>query len=129
MDEYFQQDQERQLVRESGTVRKPVPCAKDDSGKPQISLVPPAFIEAVARVREYGNNKYGEKDNWKKVSRDRYFDAYLRHTIAEMADPGGVDKESGMPHIWHAACNLAFIIQLDTSDIRTRAYENFITKK
>jgi hypothetical protein len=23
------------------------------------------------------------------------------------------DKESGMPHLWHAACNLMFLIDLD----------------
>lgn len=32
--------------------------AKLDAGKPRPSLVPPALIWSVARVREYGNAKY-----------------------------------------------------------------------
>lgn len=114
MDEHFQDMQERLLVRENQTDIQRAAGAKNDAGKPQISLVPPDIVTAIARVREYGNKKYGASDNWKFVSRERYFDAYLRHTLAEMKDPGGVDKESGLPHIWHAACNLAFIIYLDT---------------
>lgn len=100
--------------------------AKKDKGKPKISLVPPAIIEAVAKIREYGTEKYGDPENWRKVERERYWDAYLRHTLAEMHSPGSVDEESGLPHIWHAACNLAFIIQLDADDGKEE-YEDFVS--
>lgn len=43
--------------------------AKADSGKPKLTLVPRAIICAIARIREYGVNKYphGGADNWRKV--------------------------------------------------------------
>lgn len=87
---------------------------KEDSGKPQLSLVPiQGMWEAIARIREYGDKKYPDKDNWKKVDRDRWWNAYLRHTAACANDPQAVDIESGLPHAWHAACNLMFCLELD----------------
>ena len=89
--------------------------AKADAGKAQLSLVPQRIICAIARIREYGNNKYpeGGKDNWKSVEKQRYVDAMLRHISAYVSDPEGVDEESGFPHLWHAACNLAFILEME----------------
>lgn len=89
--------------------------AKKDEGKPMLSLVPSALIYAVARIREYGNAKYpeGGKDNWKQVEPERYRDAAYRHLLAYIDDPQGVDKESGLPHLWHLACNVAFLCELE----------------
>lgn len=87
---------------------------KEDSGKPQLGLVPiQGMWEAIAKIREYGDKKYPDKDNWKKVDRDRWWNAYLRHTAACANDPQAVDLESGLPHAWHAACNLMFCLELD----------------
>ncbi len=88
---------------------------KADAGKPKLSLVPPEIIRDIARVREYGNNKYpeGGKDNWKNVEPDRYRDALFRHLLAYLEDPTGVDEESGLPHLWHLSCNAAFLCELD----------------
>lgn len=85
--------------------------AKADNGKAKLSLVPPDIIFAIARVREYGNKKYpeGGKDNWKNVEPERYMDAMYRHMLAYIEDPSGRDKESGLPHLWHLACNAAFL--------------------
>lgn len=86
--------------------------AKADYGKPKLSLVPiKEFWTAVAAIREYGNEKYHDPENWKTVSVDRYFDAMLRH-ISACVDGGmdAKDEESGFPHLWHAACNMAFIL-------------------
>lgn len=87
---------------------------KHDAHKPRISLVPPAVIRAVARIREYGLAKYptGGRDNWKQVEPERYVDALGRHYLEVMRDYKSIDPESGMPHMWHIACNAAFIIQL-----------------
>lgn len=89
--------------------------AKNDAGKARLSLVPPELIYAVARIREYGNRKYpeGGKDNWKNVEPERYRDAAFRHLLAYIADPHGVDKESGLPYLWHLACNVAFLCALE----------------
>ena len=84
--------------------------AKDDKAKLRLSLVPRGIMEAVAVIREYGTQKYGNPDNWKTVEPQRFWDAALRHMEAAREDLRAVDPESGYPHIWHVACNLAFII-------------------
>lgn len=85
--------------------------AKADSGKPRPSLVPPALIDGVMRIRDFGTARYGDPNNWRKVDADRYHDALLRHILAMWEDWGAVDPDSGMPHLWHAACNIAFLMQ------------------
>ena len=88
---------------------------KADAGKPRLSLVPTEIINQIARVREYGINKYpsGGPNNWKKVELDRYRDAAYRHLLAYIANPKGVDEESGLPHLAHLACNVAFLCELE----------------
>lgn len=90
--------------------------AKADAGKAQLSLVPTEIIYAIARVREYGNKKYHDPDNWKTVEVARYRDAAFRHLLAYIKEPEGVDKESGLPHLWHLACNVSFLIALEGID-------------
>lgn len=85
---------------------------KADAGKPRISLVPTGIIWAIARVREYGVNKYGAEEAWRRVERQRYRDALLRHVLLWWANPNGKDAESGLPHIDHIACNTAFLIEM-----------------
>lgn len=87
-------------------------AAKYDQGKPRISLVPTQIIRDIAAVREYGTNKYGSAENWKNVEEQRYIDALLRHTLAYMDDPHGTDAESGLPHLSHIACNVAFLCEM-----------------
>lgn len=86
--------------------------AKADKGKLQLTLVPTEMIRAVARVRMYGVEKYKDPNNWKKVEAQRYRDAAFRHFLAYLDDPDGVDEESGLPHLDHLACNVAFLIEL-----------------
>lgn len=86
--------------------------AKADAGKPDLTLVPPQILLEIERVRAYGTAKYGDRDNWKKVSLERYWQATLRHILASWNDVGAVDPESGLKHIAHAACNLAFIFEM-----------------
>ena len=93
--------------------------AKADAGKERITLVPTEVIRAIARVREYGNNKYRDPENWRTVEPERYRDALLRHLLAYIDDQAGVDAESGLPHLWHAACNIAFLIELEKKTIES----------
>ena len=86
--------------------------AKADKGKLQLTLVPTGIIRAIAGVREYGSKKYKNPDNWRKVEVQRYRDAAFRHFLAYLDDPEGVDEESGLPHLDHLACNIAFLIEL-----------------
>lgn len=89
--------------------------AKADKGKPKLTLVPRQIIFDIAAIREYGNNKYpeGGPDNWKNVEVQRYRDAAFRHFMAYLDDPDGVDEESGFPHLWHLACNIAFLCEME----------------
>lgn len=105
--EYF--DRKNQMVADiiGGGV------AKADAGKPRLSLVPRKIIWAIAKIREYGNKKYGDPENWRKVEVERYRDAAYRHFMRYLDDPTGLDEESGLPHLWHLACNVAFICEME----------------
>lgn len=89
---------------------------KADAGKLRLTLVPRAIIRAIARIRMYGNDKYGDSESWRKVAPERYRDAAFRHFLAYLDDPHGVDDESGLPHLWHVACNIAFLCELEAFD-------------
>lgn len=86
--------------------------AKADQGKPRPTLVPVSLIWAVMAIREFGTQKYKDPDNWRQVEPQRYKDALYRHWLAYV---GGEerDPESGYPHLWHCACNLAFLIEME----------------
>ena len=88
---------------------------KADNGKARLSLVPMRILWAIARVREFGVAKYGQSDSWRRVSPERYRDALMRHIAAYIDYPAGTDAESGLPHLWHAACNIAFLIALENN--------------
>lgn len=102
------EDVEREEVLEAMNKQE----AKSDAGKPRLSLVPIQIIYDIARVREYGDKKYGSTDNWKTVEKQRYVDAMFRHLLAFVKDPDGRDEESGLPHLWHLECNAAFLSEM-----------------
>lgn len=87
--------------------------AKADYGKEKLTLVPRRIIHDICAIRMYGNEKYGDPENWRKVEPERYRDAAYRHFLAYLDDPYGVDKESGLPHLWHLACNIAFLCEME----------------
>ena len=90
--------------------------AKADAGKEKLTLVPRQILFDVAKVREYGTRKYGDPDNWKQVEKQRYIDAAFRHFLSYLDDPGGRDEESGLPHLSHLACNIAFLCEMEGRD-------------
>lgn len=90
--------------------------AKADSGKPKLSLVPRQIIFDIAKVREFGTKKYGDPENWRQVEVQRYRDAAFRHFMAYLDDPYGVDEESGLSHLSHLACNIAFLCEMEHVD-------------
>lgn len=117
------EEQQEKEILNSVDAREPLPSkkkdpdqvAKADAGKLQLTLVPGNIIRAVAVVRMYGNAKYpeGGPDNWKKVDKQRYRDALYRHWLAYLDNPEAVDPESGIPHLWHLACNVAFLCEME----------------
>ena len=91
--------------------------AKADAGKLQLTLVPRQIIRDIAEVRMYGNRKYGDPENWRTVEIQRYRDAAFRHFLAYLDDPHGVDEESGINHLKHLACNIAFLCEMEKEDM------------
>lgn len=94
-------------------------CAgKDDSTKVRAGLMVTGFAYAmvqVAKVSTMGAAKYAPH-SWRRVdnAKERYFDAYMRHTLAH-ASGEKVDPESGLPHLAHAAWNALALIELEKS--------------
>lgn len=80
---------------------------KYDSGKPQLFMsIIPNIDEEVAKVMEYGANKYGW-DNWHKCSDPtRYANALVRH-LGDIREHGfnHRDKESSHLSIAHVVAN------------------------
>lgn len=89
--------------------------AKHDQGKPRPTLVPVSVVGAITAVREYGTKKYGNPENWREVEPQRYRDALYRHWLAYLSKEKN-DPESGLPHLWHLACNAAFLIEMEMGD-------------
>ena len=90
--------------------------AKADAGKLQLTLVPRQIIKDIAEVRMYGNRKYHDPNNWKSVEIERYRDALFRHLLDYLEEPQGVDEESGLKHLSHVACNVAFLCELEKGE-------------
>lgn len=89
---------------------------KFDSEKPDLTLVPTHLSEAVARVMMFGASKYG-RNNWRLgMEHHRLLAATMRH-INKFLRGEEFDEESGMPHLWHAACDLAFLIEYQQENI------------
>lgn len=89
-------------------------AGKFDGEKLKLSLVPPEIVPAIAEIRRYGTEKYGNPDNWKTIEPQRYWEALLRHVLAAWEDYRAIDPESGMPHLWHIATNVSFLLSLDS---------------
>jgi len=100
----FRYDHELELVCKTP---KTVGADRYNEGKPQLSLIDPNILYALARVLEFGCTKY-EIDNWKKgQERKKIMDSLLRHTVALMSGENK-DPESGLSHGAHIAANIMF---------------------
>jgi hypothetical protein len=89
---------------------------KDDGKKPMLALVfdTGKALDEVARVMEYGTQKY-DRLNWSKVDdTERYISASLRHLSAYQRGEF-YDDESGLPHLAHAITSLLFVLEIKSS--------------
>lgn len=99
---------------------------KKDEGKNRLDLVYPILIEQVGRVRTFAvTSKYGDPENWKTIDNliPRYTAAAMRHFEAWRSGEK-VDKESGLSHLAHCACNIMFLMEWerlheDNTDLHT----------
>jgi hypothetical protein len=91
---------------------------KHDHDKVGMHLLPPELLEGVASALDFGADKYASR-NWELgMAWHRPFASLMRHMWAwwrgEDADP-----ESGLPHLWHAGCCIAFLIAYEQRKIGT----------
>lgn len=86
---------------------------KYDDGKLLVTLVQPEFIKGIAEVLTFGAHKYAP-NSWQTVEdgKRRYEDALYRHWLAYLSGDK-IDKESGLGHLKHLACNAMFLLYLN----------------
>lgn len=73
-----------------------------------MDLIPAEALLELGKVLEYGCHKYAA-NNWRGgIHNSRLIAACLRHLVAFNSGVD-VDDESGLSHISHALCNLAFL--------------------
>ncbi|OLR66879.1 hypothetical protein BIV19_04335 [Intestinimonas butyriciproducens] len=60
-------------------------------------------------LRLEGENRGSRR---RQVEPQRYRDALYRHWLYYLKGER-YDQESGLPHLWHLACNAAFLIEME----------------
>lgn len=82
---------------------------KHDAEKTMHYLVDPEFVDGLAKVLTHGAKKYSP-DNWKNCTQPfaRYYSALQRH-LTQFALGFTEDEETGLSHLYHAACCLQFL--------------------
>lgn len=88
---------------------------KYDTGKLDYTLLPFKQLEGTVRVLEMGEKKYS-RDNWKKVDKEKYQKALLRHMM-DYANGELKDKESNEAHLSHIMCNCLFLLYLEENSL------------
>ena len=87
---------------------------KFDTDKPRYDLLPPKALGLLVDCLTYGAKKYYDDYNWRKdggIDPNRLFAATQRHLWA-WKEGEVLDKESGLPHLAHAATNLLMMLDL-----------------
>lgn len=90
---------------------KTAEAVRDNQDKLRYDLIPPEFITALAEVFTFGAKKY-TPNNWKGFTPEQQEEiqgSLLRHIYAYLEGEEN-DPESGLSHLAHAGCNLAFMI-------------------
>lgn len=83
---------------------------------PRYDLVPNELMLAVAQVRGYHSAAYGDPNRWKGIKPAKLRTAALEHLLAYLQDQNATDETSGLPRLWHIACDVAFLLALDGKD-------------
>lgn len=111
---------------------------KDDGGKDMHELIPPIAMRALAKVLTFGATKAGKDGkgygahNWAKgLSWSRVYGALQRHLTswAEGDDLDTGEGGSGMPHLWHALCELVFLVANEEYKLGTDDRHEWQAKK
>lgn len=108
-----------------------------NDGKIDLTYCPESLIAATAacfmsNAKEHGG-KY-PKNNWKLGMPYTKVLASLKRHIAQFTEGETIDEESGLPHTWHMACNIAMLIEYDAANVgtdnrgQTSGYKNLCAK-
>lgn len=82
---------------------------KHDQGKEPFQLLPPELLFSVSEVLRFGAEKYAPR-NWEKgMHWSRVFGSLMRHMWRWWGGESR-DDETGLSHLAHAGCCLAFLI-------------------
>ena len=89
---------------------------KYDDEKIMLELIAPELLFAVGITLTYGANKY-DAENWRKgINYKRIYGGVMRHMTAWF-NGENKDPESGLPHLWHAATGMMFLITYEEHDM------------
>lgn len=85
---------------------------RHNGDKTPMELVPASLIFAVAEVLKVGAKKYAPR-NWERgMSWSTVIGCCLRHLFKWISPfHSDYDEETGLNHLWHAACNIAMLIE------------------
>jgi len=82
---------------------------KNDSEKPDLSLLPKVFLDGTAKAFMHGEKKYGRYNFRNGMDWHRLVAAAMRH-ITAFNDGQNLDPESGNSHLAHAAASIAMLM-------------------
>lgn len=80
-----------------------------DEGKPPVDLIPWDAMREVSRVYGYGEVKYGDFNYLKGMPWRKLYGSTLRHLFSWSVGED-LDKESGLPHLAHACCDILMLL-------------------
>jgi hypothetical protein len=83
---------------------------KQTGGKQRVDLLPWPALDVVADVMTFGATKYSDRGYY-DMSLMELFAAGIRHFKA-WALGEDLDKESGLPHLAHAAANALMMLEI-----------------
>lgn len=100
----------------SGLAARECGGVKHDSDKRRMDLVPVELINATADVMTRGAAKYGDYNWLRGMPWSRVYSALQRHLTAWF-NGEDEDSETGLSHLAHAACNVAFLLVYEERNI------------
>jgi len=80
---------------------------KYSAGKTRMDLLDWSFIKGIGEVLTYGAIMHAP-NNWRKVDPEEYIAAIQRHFV-DWREGEQFDKDSGLHHLLHLACNAMFL--------------------
>lgn len=97
---------------------------KDDTGKPDISLIPYVALVHEARAFEDGQRKYSRYNFMQGFEVTRLAAACMRHVMKYLWE-NTFDSDSGVHHLGHARACLAMILALEANgNLTDNRYED-----